>query len=160
MTAERDLATMLGYIDGGHNNRPSARAAHHRVEAELARLQESERIGEMRRVEGKRILDERNEWMTPFDGSGIEWHESLPNPYTYQASDFAKLVAAVHEYECRALAAEAALADIRRTLINMRKWLSLMEGGIVTAPDLNAILPDLDRAIAAGEGIGPTEEQP
>ena len=37
--------------------------------------------------------------MTPFDGSGIEWHESLPSPYTYQESDFAKLVAAVHEYE-------------------------------------------------------------
>jgi hypothetical protein len=41
----------------------------------------------------------RDEWMTPFDGSGTEWHESLPSPYTYQASDFSKLVAAVHEYE-------------------------------------------------------------
>ena len=36
--------------------------------------------------------------LTPFDGSGIAWHEGLPSPYTYQASDFSKLVAAVHEY--------------------------------------------------------------
>lgn len=49
---------------------------------------------------------ERDAWMTPFDGSGIEWHESLPSPYTYQASDFSKLVAAVHEYEARAQQAE------------------------------------------------------
>ena len=40
------------------------------------------------------------DWLTPFEGSGIEWHESLPSPYTYQESDFDKLVAAVHEYEC------------------------------------------------------------
>jgi hypothetical protein len=40
-------------------------------------------------------------WLTPFDGSGIEWHEGLPSPYTYQESDFSKLVAAVHEYEAR-----------------------------------------------------------
>jgi hypothetical protein len=50
-------------------------------------------------------------WLEPFDGSGIEWHESLPLPYTYRASDFNKLVAAVHEYEA-ALAQERQRADV------------------------------------------------
>ena len=54
-------------------------------------------------------------WMEPFDGSGREWHESLPSPYTYQASDFSKLVAAVHEYEC-------ALADGRNALEEIESW--------------------------------------
>ena len=62
------------------------------------------------------------EWMTPFDGSGIEWHEGLPNPYTYRVSDFSALVAAVHEYESRAEArlreAEAALADMETAVRN------------------------------------------
>ncbi len=44
---------------------------------------------------------------TPFDGSGIEWHAGLPSPYTYQASDFSMLVAAVHEYECVAASVPA-----------------------------------------------------
>ena len=47
------------------------------------------------------LREQDEEWMTPFDGSGIEWHESLPSPYTYQRGDFCKLVAAVHEYEAR-----------------------------------------------------------
>lgn len=54
------------------------------------------------------------EWLTPFDGSGIEWHESLPSPYTYQESDFCKLVAAVHEYECEVLRLRETLGDWRR----------------------------------------------
>ena len=45
------------------------------------------------------LREQDEEWMTPFDGSGIEWHESLPSPYEYQRSDFCKLIAAVHEYE-------------------------------------------------------------
>jgi hypothetical protein len=66
------------------------------------------------RAENKRLRAEleqaekaRDEWVTPFDGSGTEWHESLPSPYTYQASDFSKLVAAVHEYE-------AALREVKQ----------------------------------------------
>lgn len=55
---------------------------------------------------------ERDEWLTSFDGSGIEWHESLPNPYTYQASDFSKLVGAVHEYEARVKVLVEALEKI------------------------------------------------
>ncbi len=58
-------------------------------------------------------LLERDEWMTPFDGSGIEWHEGLPSPYTYQASDFSKLVAAVHEYECVAQSVPALVEALR-----------------------------------------------
>lgn len=50
----------------------------------------------------------RQEWMTGFDGSGVEWHESLPSPYTYKPADFSALVAAVHEYEARLANAEAA----------------------------------------------------
>ncbi len=57
---------------------------------------------------------ERDEWMTPFDGSGIEWHEGLPSPYTYQASDFSKLVAAVHEYECVAASVPALVEALRQ----------------------------------------------
>lgn len=60
------------------------------------------------------LTRERDEWMTPFIEDGIEWHENLPNPYTYQASDFGALVAAVHQYEARAVAAEAALAQIEK----------------------------------------------
>ncbi len=66
---------------------------------------------------------ERDEWMTPFDGSGVEWHVSLPSPYTYQASDFSKLLAAVHEYESRVLAVEqreAALVEALREIANNR----------------------------------------
>lgn len=55
---------------------------------------------------------ERDEWMTPFDGDAIAWHESLPSPYTYKAADFGALLAAVHSYECRALDAEARLAAV------------------------------------------------
>jgi hypothetical protein len=51
------------------------------------------------------------DWWTPFDGSGIDWHESLPSPYTYQEADFCKLVAAVHEYEAALIEARAALTQ-------------------------------------------------
>ncbi len=56
------------------------------------------------------------EWLTPFDGSGLDWHESLPSPYTYQADDFNKLVAAVHEYECKVLRLEQREKNLRRAL--------------------------------------------
>ncbi len=64
----------------------------------------------------KQAERERDEWMAPFNGSGIEWHEGLPSPYTYQASDFSKLVAAVHEYESRVLAAEQREAELVEAL--------------------------------------------
>ena len=54
-----------------------------------------------------------SDWMTPFDGAGIEWHESLPSPYVYQESDFAKLCAAVHEYECAVIEAREQLHRCR-----------------------------------------------
>jgi hypothetical protein len=60
----------------------------------------------------------REEWMTPFEGYGIGWHESLPSPYTYQASDFSKLVAAVHEYEARLRSATRALQEIAGVDLN------------------------------------------
>ena len=62
------------------------------------------------------------EWLTPFDGSGIAWHEGLPSPYTYQASDFSKLVAAVHEYESRALTAEARVEQLTEALQRIVKY--------------------------------------
>ena len=58
-------------------------------------------------------IDHSREWLTPFDASGIAWHESLPSPYEYQASDFNKLVAAVHEYEAALLEAREALHRCR-----------------------------------------------
>ena len=51
------------------------------------------------------LREQDEEWMTPFDGPGIIWHESLPSPYTYERSDFCKLVAAAHEYEAALLQA-------------------------------------------------------
>jgi hypothetical protein len=72
-------------------------------------------------------------WLEPFEGSGIEWHESRPMPFTYAASDFSALVAATHEYEARYLAAEAALAEAREALrdIATRRWRD--EGGRIAA---------------------------
>jgi len=62
--------------------------------------------------EGNRIeFHESVGWLTPFDGDGIEWHESLPSPYTYQESDFGKLVTAVHQYEARVQELRKALRD-------------------------------------------------
>ena len=59
---------------------------------------------------------ERDEWLTPFEGDPIAWHESLPSPYIYKPSDFAALVQAVHVYEARVLAAEARAARLEEAL--------------------------------------------
>jgi hypothetical protein len=78
--------------------------------------------------------------MTPFDGSGVAWHESLPSPYTYQESDFSKLVAAVHEYE-------AALAVAMRERDQARDAL-----GRIAAHPHGGILVNIARAaLAVGE---------
>lgn len=79
------------------------------------KLEQAERERDEARQERdihRAAADVAEEWMVPFDGSGIEWHESLPSPYTYQACDFGKLLAATHEYESRALKAEARLAAV------------------------------------------------
>ena len=90
----------------GESRRSPLAAAHQLAShclALLAELEQAER--------------ERDEWLTPFDGSGIEWHEGLPSPYTYQAADFSKLVAAVHEYEAKALHLTELLRESNRNLV-------------------------------------------
>lgn len=84
-------------------------------------------------------------WLTPFDGDGIEWHEGLPSPYTYQESDFGKLVSAVHAYESRSLVLRDRLAEerrVRRLLAdNVRMQIDL-SGAAYATPKLLAALAE------------------
>jgi hypothetical protein len=74
-----------------------------------------------------RKLAEHDNWLTPFEGSGTEWHESLPSPYTYQESDFSKLVAAVHEYEADRDRLREALERIANAGRGIPDWRSMVD---------------------------------
>lgn len=106
LRAERDLAQKVALEKAEQAAALRERLADAEDEAQrywqsLAEM--TERLAEAER--------ERDEWLEGFDGDGMAWHEGLPSPYTYQRSDFTKLVTAVHAYEARALAAEERLAE-------------------------------------------------
>ena len=78
-TPEEAAAVVRGYIA---RSTPS-QAGHDALDVLVAALRDARREAEA--------------WLTPFDGSGVEWHEKqIGWKYVYQASDFCKLVAAGH----------------------------------------------------------------
>jgi hypothetical protein len=99
--------------------------------------------------------EERDAWMTPFDGSGIEWHEALPNPYTYQATDFGALLAAVHEYEAQVRelrnALEPRVATIRENVAHIARGCRASTSHN-PAPYLNSIEAALVAVLARSAG--------